>query len=105
MGLLGPFDIAQARDRVFRSVWQRLPDHDQPAWIAIGQRVHNHCIEDAEHRSVRADAKGERQDGGDTKTWLLRKRTQGVTKSGHFLNTLRPKEWGRGTQECVRHNR
>jgi hypothetical protein len=36
---------------------------------------------------------------------LLRKRTQGVTKSGHFLKTLRPQEWGRGTQECVRHNR
>ena len=43
----------------------RIPDRDQSAWIAIGQRPEHDAFQKAEHAGGRADAESERKDGGD----------------------------------------
>ena len=72
MGLLRPFEEADASDRSLSAIRAGLPDQDQPIGIAIWQRMQNNCVEHAEHRGVNANAERQRQNGGDAETGLLR---------------------------------
>ena len=70
MGLLRPFEEADASDGSLSAIWAGLPDQNETARIAIGQRMKNHSVEHAEHRCVNANAEGQRQNGRDAEAGL-----------------------------------
>jgi len=72
MGLLRPFEEADASDWSLGAIRAGLPNQNETAGIAVWQRMQNNCVEHAEHRSVNANAESQRQNGRDAETGLLR---------------------------------
>ena len=54
------------------------PDIGQPVRIPVGQRLHQHAVDDAEDGGGRADAEGEREDGDGGEAGRPRERPNGV---------------------------
>jgi hypothetical protein len=60
--LLDPVEVVQRRDAVAPAVRPLLEHADDAVGVGVRQRVQQHAVDEAEHRRVRADREGDRDD-------------------------------------------
>src|SRR6185437_16560852 len=67
-----------------------LPDHNQPAWILVGQRPEEHCVQDAEDCGGGSDAERQSRDDNGREAWSVREDSQPIEDILPKLRESRP---------------
>ena len=88
-GLIAPrFKICRHDDVILTAIVKR-GDPDQALRIRIGQRSHEHGVDDAEHGRVQTDPQCKREHGDDSKT----RRANAQTEAVGVLEEMIPPHW------------